>query len=83
MAKLNLYEVPVRNHVTTMQLSDDDVKAYKDRGVDITKVGSVEPAQRQDVTQPPHAVDEDGNDLPESEPGVRRRGRQPKNKAAE
>lgn len=83
MAKLNLYEVPHRNHTATLQLSDEDAKAYRDRGVDIKKVGSVEPGQRQDVAQPPHAVDEQGNDLPESEPGVRRRGRQPRNKSAE
>lgn len=84
MAKLDLYEVPIRNHVTTMKLSEADAKAFRERdGLTIKKVGSVEPAQRQDVTAPPHAVDEDGKDLPQSEPGVRRRGRQPKNKAAE
>ena len=80
MADLNLYEVQVRNHTTTMQLSDADVQAFKDQGVSVKKAGTVEPAQRQDVTAPSYAVDEDGKALPEPEPGVRRRSRQPKNK---
>lgn len=80
MADLNLYEVGVRKHKTTMKLSDEDAQAFKDEGVHCKKVGSVEPAQRQDVTAPPYAVDEDGKDLPKTAPGVRQRSRQPKNK---
>ena len=79
MAELNLYEVPVRNNMTTtMQLSDEDAEAFKERdGLDIKKVGSVKQAERQDVTAPPYAVDGDGNKLPESRSGsVRLRRRQ-------
>lgn len=80
MADLGMYEVGVRNHTTLMQLSDEDAKAFKDQGISVKKQGKVEQAERQPVTAPPYAVDEDGKDLPESEPGVRRRSRQPKNK---
>lgn len=82
---LNLYEVSVRNHTTTMQLSDDDAEAYRERdGLTVTKVGSVKPAGRQDVTAPPYAVDEDGKRMPEGKSGaVRSRSRQPQNKSAE
>jgi hypothetical protein len=75
---LNLYDVQVRNHVTTMKLSDDAAKAMKADGYELTRAGSTKPAQRQDVLQPPHAVDEDGNDLPASSDGnarVRSRSR--------
>lgn len=83
MADLNLYEVQVRNHKTTMQLSDEDADAFKDQGVEITRIGSVEQTQRQDVSAPPHAVDDDGNALPEQEPGVRLRKRTVANKRQE
>ena len=85
MAKLDLYEVPIRNHVTTMRLSEEDAKAYRERdGLNIKKLGPAEAGQRQDVTAPSHAVDEDGNDLPEAKQGtVRTRSRQPRNKSAE
>jgi hypothetical protein len=80
MAELNLYEVQVRNHKTTMQLNDEDAQAFKDQDVEIKRVGSVEPQDRQDVIAPPHAVDEDGKALPEQEPGVRLRKRTVQNK---
>lgn len=80
MANLDQYEVGVRGHTTRMQLSAEEAQAFKDEGVHCKKVGSVEPAQRQDVTAPPYAVDEDGKDLPKTAPGVRQRSRQPKNK---
>lgn len=80
MADLNLYEVGVRKHTTTMKLSDEEAQAFKDQGVSVKKAGTVEPAERQPVTAPPYAVDEDDKPLPESEPGVRRRSRTPRNK---
>lgn len=84
MSKLDLYEVQHRGHTTTMKLSEEDAEAYRERdGLEVKKLGSAKPAERQDVTAPPHAVDEDGEDLPEQERGVRRRSRQPKNKSGE
>ena len=80
MADLNLYEVGVRKHTTTMKLSDDEAQAFEDQGVSVKKLGNVEEAKRQPVTAPPYAVDEDGKELPKVAPGVRQRSRQPKNK---
>lgn len=80
-----LYEVPIRNNMTTtMQLSDEDAEAFRERdGLDIKKVGSIAEGERQPVTAPPHAVDEDGKPLPESKQGtVRERARKPLNKSA-
>jgi hypothetical protein len=81
MAELNRYEVQVRNHTTTMRLSDEDAKALKERdGLTVKKLGEAKQQDRQDVTAPPYAVDEDDKPLP-SDGGVRRRGRLPRNKS--
>lgn len=75
---LHLYDVKVRNHVTSMKLSDDGAKAMETEGYELTRTGSTKPAERQDVVQPPHALDEDGNALPASADGnarVRSRSR--------
>lgn len=82
MSKLDLYEVQHRGHTTTMKLSAEDADAYRDRdGLRVKKLGPAKPAERQDVTAPTHAVDEQGEPLPEAKAGtVRSRSRQPKNK---
>lgn len=80
MAELDSYEVGVRNHTARMRLSADDAKALKDQGVSVKKAGKVEPAERQPVTAPPYAVDEDGKELPKVAPGVHQRSRTPRNK---
>lgn len=61
MADLDLYEVPVRGHTTTMRLTAEDAKAlYGDQA---KKVGPVEPTVPNPAPRPPWAVeaDEDGN----------------------
>ncbi|BBG01560.1 MULTISPECIES: hypothetical protein [Pseudonocardia] len=80
---LHLYEVGVRRHTTVMKLSDEDAKAFAERdGLEVKKLGAAKPAARVDVPAPSYAVDEDGGELPKDDGGVRRRGRQPRNKQA-
>jgi hypothetical protein len=53
VAELHEYEVQHRGHTTTMQLSEDDAKLFPGA----KKLGKVEQATPQPVTQPPYATE--------------------------
>lgn len=69
---LKLYTVKVRKHETTMKLSDDAAQAMKDDGYELSESGTANDIERQDVAQPAHATDHDGNPLPVTDDGNRR-----------
>jgi hypothetical protein len=60
VADLDLYDVPVRGHVTQMKLTKEDAELYGAK-----KVGSVKPAEPQPVSRPPYAVDADEDEEPQ------------------
>jgi hypothetical protein len=53
VADLALYDVQHRNFTTQLKLSEEEAESYGDRA---KKVGSVKPAVRQPITQPPYAT---------------------------
>lgn len=66
MAELHLYEVPHRNHVATLKLTEEDAEAIY--GGKAKKVGDVKPASPQPVQRPPWSVEVDELGAPVDDP---------------
>lgn len=71
MAELHYYTVGVRNHETTMKLSEDGAKAMEADGYTLSRTGSAQTMRPQDVTAPAGSLDEDGKPLPTTDDGNR------------
>lgn len=63
VAELHEYEIPHRDHTTTVQLSEEDAKLYPGA----KRKGKVAAGEPQPVTRPPYATDDSETDPAERE----------------
>lgn len=77
MAELHEYEIPHRDHTTTMQLSEEDAALYPGA----KRLGKVAPGEPQPVTRPPYATDDSEHDPADRPVTAAKKAPTPPNKA--